>query len=77
MMPVVYIVTKGADGLEVPIPPEGLDLSVGSGRLRTDAEGRALELPTGLRDHARKEQKRMRRAGARNIRTTVVLRNVA
>ena len=78
-LPIVYIVTKDAAGDVVPIPPEGLLLEDynGSGwRLRTDAAGRALELPPALADYAEKEQMRKRRAGMRNVRTTVTMRAV-
>ena len=77
-LPTVYVVSKDAAGVVQPIPPEGLVLDnfgEGGGCLRTDAEGRALELPTALRDYAAREQKRLRRAGLKNVRTTVVLRH--
>ena len=75
--PLVYIVQKDAAGNVVPIPAEGLlleNLTPEGGRLRTDGEGRALELPPSLLEYAAAHQKPMRRAGVRNVRTTITLR---
>ncbi len=75
--PLVYIVQKDAAGNVVPIPAEGLLLEdyAGSGwRLRTDGTGRAIELPPSLLEYAAAHQKPMRRAGVRNVRTTITLR---